>query len=203
MFRFLHSSKVAPEPSLPEPLLVITHTDREPIWKGFATIVKAENNENEFTMDYTVPGDLAYELAGLCEREGANELTSEKIMYFSEVTNYLLLLKKEDETIGFLLLDCYPGVIDAKIWLVCVSSKYKGKKYSTLLINKAKQIARDVGKTEIHLEALTHTIGTKVYKPLGFRFNSMRRNNMTANLTTTKGGSLRNVRNTRKKKRTS
>lgn len=157
------------------------------------------NYLNDFRVDYTIPGPLALELSALCRREKAYELDSEKIMYFSEATNYLLLLKKDDETIGFLLLECYPSShSEAKIWLVCVSHSYKGKQYSKILIEYSMKIAKDAGKDSIHLEALSRNVGTKVYKPLGFNFNSSRRNNMTASLAK-RGGSTRKER---KKKRT-
>lgn len=200
MFRFLRSAKVAPEPPAPEPqqiLVLSIHTDKEPIWSQFAKEILPDNNENEFAIDYTIPGPLAIELSQICRREGAYELDSEKIMYFSEATNYLLLLKKEDDTIGFLMLECYPGPSEPKIWLVCVHSRYKGKQYSKILVEHAMKIARDAGKETIHLEALSRNVGTKVYKPLGFHFNSMRRNNMTANLRK-RGGGTRKI----KKKRT-
>lgn len=201
MFRFLKSAKVAPEPPAPNPqqiLVLSIHTDKEPIWNQFAKEIVPDNDENEFAIDYTIPGPLALELSTLCKREGAYELDSEKIMYFSETTNYLLLLKKEDKPIGFLLLECYPGPSDPKIWLVCVSSEYKGKQYSKILVEYAMKIAREAGKETIHLEALSRTVGTKVYKPLGFHFNSMRRNNMTANLRKRGGG----TRKKNRKKRT-
>lgn len=194
MFRLLHSAKVAPAPLPPQDRLELyTYTDKDPIWEGFAINVEATEN----TIDYTEPGKLAYELGEVCERKEALELDAQKIMYFSEVTNYLLILKKEGRTIGFLLLDCYPGTSECKIWLVCVSKGYKGKKYSKILIDRAKELAREAGKTTLHLEALTRTVGEKVYKPLGFTFNSMRKNNMTATLTVPTGGK----RITRKKRK--
>ena len=169
---------------LPVPVRLEIHiyTNEHEIWSQFAELVKGNENENDFVPDVTIPGTLAYELAGLCEREGAFELNAEKIMYFSEVTNYLLLLKKEGDTIGFLLLDLYPGPSPPKIWLVCVSSTEKGKQYSRILIDQAKQMAKDAGKTNIHLEALSRTIGTKVYTPQGFVFNKPTGENMTAKL---------------------
>jgi hypothetical protein len=175
-------------------LVIEIYDDTHPIWKQFATEVKPtrakpeeanEENENEnylndFAVDYTVPGDLAYELAGLCEREGAIELNAEKIMYFSESTNKLLLLKKNGELIGFLMLALYGGSSDAKIWLVCISSTEKGKQYSKYLIGQAKQMAIDAGKTSIHLEALSRKVGSKVYKKQGFTFNNSNSENMTS-----------------------
>jgi predicted GNAT family N-acyltransferase len=182
-------------------LVIEIYDDTHPIWKEFATEVKParankknkeeneeanegeneyENYLNEFAVDYTVPGDLAYELAGLCEREGAIELDAQKIMYFSESTNKLLLLKKNGELIGFLMLALYGGSSDAKIWLVCVSSSEKGKQYSKYLIGQAKQMAIDAGKTSIHLEALSRKVGSKVYKKQGFTFNNSNSENMTA-----------------------
>ncbi len=179
-------------------LVMEIYDNTHPIWKQFATEVKparakpkeAKENENEnenennylndFVVDYTVPGDLAYELAGLCEREGAIELNAEKIMYFSESTNKLLLLKKNGELIGFLMLALYGGSSDAKIWLVCVSSSEKGKQYSKYLIGQAKQMAIDAGKTSIHLEAISRKVGSKVYKKQGFTFNNSNSENMTA-----------------------
>lgn len=194
MFRFLHSAKVAPTSPPPQDRLELyIYTDKDSIWKDFAINVEATEN----TIDYTNPGKLAYELGEVCEREGTIELDAQKIMYFSEVTNYLLLLKKETDTIGFLLLSCYPGPSESKIFLVCVSKEYKGRKYSKIMIDKAKELTREAGKTTLHLEALTRTVGEKVYKPLGFTFNSMRRNNMTATLTVPTGGK----RITRKKRK--
>ena len=189
-------------------LLVIEVYDSvHPIWNGFAKEVKAtpakKENENEneryleeFAIDYTVPGGLAYELAGLCEREGAFELTAEKIMYFSETTNKLLLLKKNEELIGFLMLALYEDSSEPKIWLVCVSSSEKGKQYSKYLIDQAKRMAIEAGKTSIHLEAISRKVGNKVYKKQGFDFNDSNSENMTAPLSRPrKRKTRRNVKN--------
>jgi hypothetical protein len=43
-------------------------------------------------------------------------------------------------------------------------------------------MARDAGKTSIHLEAISRTVGKKVYKPQGFNFNESDGENMTAEL---------------------
>ena len=197
-------------------LVIEIYDNTHPIWKQFATEVKPtrakpeeaneEENENEnylndFTVDYTVPGDLAYELAGLCEREGAVELDAQKIMYFSESTNKLLLLKKNGELIGFLMLALYGGSSDAKIWLVCVSSSEKGKQYSKYLIGQAKQMAIDAGKTSIHLEALSRKVGSKVYKKQGFEFNESDGENMTALLEQPQKRKTRHNRKNRKSTR--
>ncbi len=228
MFRFirLFGKKKKAEPAAArastaeQTLLVIDIYDNtHPIWNGFATEVKAtrankneeeEENEysnylNEFAVDYTVPGDLAYTLAELCERQGAIELNAEKIMYFSESTNKLLLLKKNGELIGFLMLALYGGISEAKIWLVCVSSSEKGKQYSKYLIDQAKQMAIDAGKKSIHLEALSRKVGTKVYKKQGFNFDESDGENMTAVLEQPKKGKTRrnrrNLRVTRRNQR--
>lgn len=200
MFSFLKKKKKeeTPPPPLPPPaagaeappapkvtqLEIHIFPSEHEIWSQFAVEVKGNEteNENEFVPDYTVPGDLAYELAGLCEREGAIELDAEKIMYFSEATNYLLLLKKNGKNIGFLLLALYPGPSQAKIWLVCVSSAESGKQYSKVLIDQAKRMAKEAEKSTIHLEALSRKVGRKVYKAQGFNFNESDGENMTAEL---------------------
>lgn len=203
MFAFLKKKKEEAAPNPPPPaaagaeakppgprLEIHIFPSEHEIWSQFAVEVKGNenenDNENEFVPDYTVPGDLAYELAGICEREGALELNAEKIMYFSEATNYLMLLKKNDETIGFLLLALYPGPSKPKIWLVCVSSAESGKQYSKLLIDQAKRMANEAGKKTIHLEALSRKVGRKVYKTQGFTFNESNGENMTAELNDSK-----------------
>jgi len=187
---FSKSAKVAPEPpSPPKPKLELhVYPSQNPIWKELSTYIPADEDH----IDYTIPGPLAYELADLCHRNSAYELDSEKIMYFSEVTNYLLVLYKDGERIGFLMLDSSPGKYTrSKIWLVCVSSAEKGKQYSKILIDYAKGIAKSHEKTTIHLEALTRTVGEKVYEPQGFTFNSPTGEDMTAQLG---GGGKRNKR---------
>ena len=193
------------EPPVTTPLEIHIYDNSHPIWKEFAVEVKATKAENsweeDFAIDYTTPGKLAYELAGLCEREGALDLTAEKIMYFSESTNKLLLLKKEGELIGFLMLDLYEGPSPPKIWLVCVSSAEKGKRYSTFLIDQAKKMAIEAGKTSIHLEALSRKVGTKVYKKQGFNFDESDGENMTAVLEQPKKRKTRRNRKNRKSTR--
>jgi GNAT superfamily N-acetyltransferase len=181
MFHLFKSSKVAPAPPPlpPPPKLEIRIWPREnAIWGQFADYVEATNE----TVDYTNPGPLATELAELCERKGAYELDSTKIMYFSEPTNYFLELTRNGERVGFLLLEAYNDRMPAKIWLVCVSSSEKGKNYSKLLIDQAKEIARSLGKGQIELEAITREVGRKVYRPLGFDFISLDDLDMTAEL---------------------
>jgi len=186
--RFGKKKEAESPPATTTSLEIHVYDSNHPIWKEFAKEVKAakaenegENNwENEFAVDYTVPGELAYELADLCEREGALELTAEKIMYFSEATNKVLLLKKDGELIGFLMMSLYDGPSQPKIWLVCVSSTEKGKQYSKYLIDQAKRMAIEAGKTSIHLEALSRTVGKKVYTAQGFAFNESDGENMTA-----------------------
>lgn len=184
MLRFFKSSKIAPAPSAPPaspppPTLEVLIWPRENIiWKQFARYFEATNE----MIDYSIPGPLARELATLCQRKGAYELDSTKIMYFSESTNYFLELKRDGERIGFLLLECYKGSSPAKIWIGCISLSEKGKNYSKLLIDQAKEIARSAGKSTIHLEAISHDLGKKVYRPLGFEFTSPNTNNMIADL---------------------
>jgi hypothetical protein len=194
---FSKSSKIAPEPppaAAPTVLDMYIFQNTDPIWKEFSIYVPADE-ENEYPIDYTNPGPLAYELAKLCSHEKAFDLNAQKIMYFSEVTNYLFVLKKDKETIGFLLLDSYKESSDAKIWLVCIGSKFKGKQLSKILIDQAKRIAKEQGKTEIHLEALNREVGTKVYMAQGFTFNSPRGENMTAQL----GGCRQKTRRQRRR----
>ena len=198
MFSFFQKKKKKEQPEVPAPaaagaeqtaptvLEIHIYPAEHEIWSQFAVEVKGNENENEFVPDYTVPGDLAYELAELCERQNASELDAQKIMYFSEATNQLLLLKKNGETIGFLLLALYPGPSQAKIWLVCVSSAESGKQYSKLLIDQAKRMAKEAGKKTIHLEALSRKVGRKVYKTQGFTFNESNGENMTAELNDSK-----------------
>jgi ribosomal protein S18 acetylase RimI-like enzyme len=201
---FSKSSKVAaepPPPPPPPPMVVHLHVfkNTDPLWKDFAIYVPADEEE-EYSVDYTNPGPLAYELAKICSREKAYELDAEKIMYFAESTNYLLILKKENNTIGFLLLYSDPGQwATSKIWLVCVSSEFKGKQFSKVLIDHAKTIAKNDGKTEIHLEALNRELGKKVYEPQGFIFNSSRGDDMTAQLG---GGRRKKTRKRRGSKQT-
>lgn len=199
MSRFFgKSNKVAPEPE-PEPPIkyeVDLYTSEDPIWNEFA-VEELPDEENEHGVDYMNPGPLAIQLAEHCSREGAIGLDSEKIMYFSEVTNYLLILKHEGRSIGFLLLSSFSREPDAKIWLVCVNKSEKKKNLSKILIDQAKRIAKEEGKTTIHLEALTREIGEKVYEPQGFVFNSSRTNDMTAQL----GGGKRNSKTRKRKSR--
>jgi GNAT superfamily N-acetyltransferase len=163
------------------------------IWGQFANYIEATDE----MIDYTTPGPLAVELSELCERKGAFELDSTKIMYFSETTNYFLELKRNGERIGFLLLEAYNDRMPAKIWLVCVSSSEKGKNYSKLLIDQAKEIARSVGKRQIQLEAITREVGRKVYRPLGFEFISPDDDDMIAELNLGSNGT-RKLRKSRK-----
>ena len=202
MLRLFKSSKVAPLPPPAEPapaLEVHVWTHENKIWEQFADTVEATNE----SIEYTTPGLLSIELAELCRRNVSSELDSQKIMYFSEVTNYFLELKKNGKRIGFLLLECYVGSVPAKIWLVCISSSEKGKNYSKLLIDQAKEIARGAGKRTIHLEAITREVGRKVYKPLGFEYNHSNNNNdMTADLTTKVSATRKNRKGLRKNRST-
>jgi len=217
MLKLFKSSKVAPAPLSPR-LEIHVYDSTNPIWAGFAIKVEPKpkpkpknatngnsntneyNEYNEYAIDYTIPGELANNLSQLCDRTGAVELDAEKIMHFSEVTNYLLLLKKNGETIGFLMLNLYPGLSEPKIWLGCVSSLESGKQYSKLLIDQAKQMAIDAGKSTIHLEALTRELGRKVYMQQGFEFNSPHGENMTAQLS--KPTKTRKNRKSNRRKRT-
>jgi GNAT superfamily N-acetyltransferase len=199
MLRLFKSSKVAPSPEAPPTFELHVWTHENAIWQQFADNVEATNE----SIEYTTPGLLSIELAELCRRNGAGELDSQKIMYFSEATNYFLELKKNGKRIGFLLLECYTGSLPAKIWLVCISSSEKGKNYSKLLIDQAKEIARGAGKRTIHLEAITREVGRKVYKPLGFKFNySNNDNDMTADLNTKVSATRKNRKGLRKNRST-
>lgn len=213
MLRFFKSSKVAPSPlpptpvmpvpsaslTLPTPRLEVRIVPREhTLWSQFAEYHEATNE----MIDYSIPGPLSRDLASLCQRKGAYELDSTKIMYFSETTNYFLELIRDDgERIGFLLLDCHPGSSPAKIWIGCISLSEKGKNYSKLLIDTAKEIARAAGKSTLHLEAISHDLGKKVYQPLGFEFTSPTRNDMIATLSLGSNGTRKNRKN-RKMNRT-
>lgn len=201
MFRLFKSAKVAPEPppAPPPPRLEIHISTRsQDIWNQFANEVEA-TNEN---IDYTTPGPLSIELAELCERRGAEQLDSEKIMYFAETTNYLLELKRNGERIGFLLLDCEKSPYSkAKIWLVCISSSEKGKGYAKLLIDQAIQIAKSAGKKTIHLEAISRQVGRKVYRPMGFDFNSPDDDDMTKDIEIAENKAKNKTRRSRRSRR--
>lgn len=199
---------MAGAPPVVDQLVLEIYENTHPIWAEFDQEIKPENenenenlNANEFDPDFTAPGPLAISLAKLCSREGAIELDAELIKNFSEFTNYLLLLKRADQIIGFLLLECPEGDLDAKIWVGCVSISEKGKQFSRILIDQAKEIARKAGKLELHLDALTRKLGEKVYAPLGFTFNDKTGESMTISLLESEPEKKRKTR--RKKRRNS
>lgn len=154
------------------------HDSKSEIWDEFANEVEATEN----TIDYNEPGSLSLELASICKREGSIELDAERIMYLSQASNYFLELFDKGTRIGFLLLDLPSWGEEAKIEVVCLSAKEKGKNYSKLLIDEAKRLAKAAGKKRLLLEALNHSVGQKVYKKQGFEFVDKTGENMVHQL---------------------
>ena len=110
---------------------------------------------------------LAKDLALLCRREETPwNFDADEIENAFEETNYLLELYRGTERIGFLLLLLMEGAA-AKIDIVCVSKKETGRGLSKLLIDKAKELAKEAGKTEIELEPINDKV-KNIYTAQGF-----------------------------------
>lgn len=143
--------------------------------------------------------ELAEQFASVCRRTGKwNTFDSTRILNYFELTTHLLLLAKIVDKrpllAGFLLLICPEGGTTAEIKLVCVAESQKGQGLSKRLIDKAKEVAKAAGKTEIELEREGDDSKLiKVYTDQGFKDVEGRRGVMTAML-----GGLRLHKQTRR-----
>jgi ribosomal protein S18 acetylase RimI-like enzyme len=125
---------------------------------------------------------FAEQLAGLCR----GKFDTQKIRDYFDMTTHILLLakmvNKRPLLAGFLMLYC-PSIGDAKIQLVCVAGSQKGLGLSTRLIDKAKEIAKTAGKTELQLERESDEPSlVNVYTSQGFKDVEGMRGTMTIQL---------------------
>ena len=165
------------------------HTSDSDIWKGFAEEID-ENNE----MGFETPGPLSIQLATICERSESLELDAERIMYLSQESDRLLELLEGGKRIGFLLMNLPSWGEEATIHVVCVSPMQKGKNYSKLLIDEAKRLAKEKGKKRLTLEALSRSLGEKVYKKQGFEFVNKTGENMVHQIGGRRRGKTRKLK---------
>lgn len=136
--------------------------------------------------------ELAEQFASVCRRTGKwNTFDSDKILGYFDLTTHLLLLAKIVDKrpllAGFLLLICPEVGTTAEIKLVCVAESQKGQGLSKRLIDKAKEVAKTAGKTELELEREDDDPKlVKVYTDQGFVDKEEGRGRMSVSLT---GGS--------------